>query len=229
MLVEDRATRFVFLGDYIDRGPDSKGVIEYLLEFKQRHSQVYTLMGNHELMLLYYLQGYDTAVFLNVGGQETLESYSIDAEDAPKRVKDLLPKEHLHFFTHLPLLWEDQHGIYVHAGVDSDVDLSRQVRSYCLWVRDEFIRTRSRFTKPVIFGHTTFQDPFVQQDKIGIDTGAVHGGRLTALLLPEKEFVSVTGESSTALKYPIRFADPKDLVQRGTFGAGLRKLFRFVS
>lgn len=226
-LVEDRADRFVFLGDYIDRGPDSKGVIERILDFKQQHPQTVTLMGNHEVMLLDYLQGYDDSVFPNVGGREMLASYSISPEIGSAKVKELLPQEHLAFFEQLPLLWEDQHGIYVHAGIEPGVPLSRQVSSYCLWIRDEFIRSPYPFDKPVVFGHTVFLEPFVQKDKIGIDTGAIYGGRLTALLLPEMEFVSVAGESSTASKFPITPTDPKSMVQRGTVNAGLSKLFRF--
>jgi len=195
-LVENQADAFIFLGDYIDRGPNSKKVIDCILDFKTKQQQVITLMGNHEFMLLNYLGGYEDSIFLRpgVGGLETLASYGINPKDGPESARQLIPDEHLAFFNELHLLWEDRHGIYVHAGLDPDVHLSRQSRDCCLWVRDEFIRSSCKFGKPVVFGHTVFKKPLVQKNKIGIDTGAVYGHKLTALLLPEKKFISVPGE-----------------------------------
>ncbi len=202
-LVEDKADSFVFLGDYIDRGPHSKEVVESIIDFQQRQDQVITLLGNHELMFLDYLMGCDPSFFLKVGGRETLNSYGIKPKSDPEKAKLLIPESHLHFFHHLQLFWENQHGIYVHAGVDPEVSLGRQVSAYCLWVRDDFINCQSSFGKPVVFGHTVFQEPLVQANKIGIDTGAVYGGKLTALILPEREWITVDGkgeeEDSTSL------------------------------
>ncbi len=193
-IVEDRADTLVFLGDYIDRGPDSKKVVKQILNLKKRHRQVITLMGNHEFMLLNYLHGYDDSVFLNVGGKQTLASYGIDPETGHEQVALDMPKEHLAFFNDLPFYWEDRYGIYVHAGLQPGLHISRQSRDTCLWIRDEFIRSSYSFDKPVVFGHTVFKKPFSKKNKIGIDTGAVYGKKLTALLLPEKEFISVPGE-----------------------------------
>ncbi|MCI5221443.1 MAG: serine/threonine protein phosphatase [Candidatus Electrothrix sp. AR4] len=194
-LVENEAESFVFLGDYIDRGPDSKQVVDAILKLKKRQRDVVTLLGNHEIMLIDYLRGHNDATFMKAGGGATLASYGIKPKTPPAQVKELLPEEHINFFNELPLLREDQHGIYVHAGLEPGVHLTRQVSSYCLWIRDEFIRSSYKFVKPVIFGHTVFRDPLVQKNKIGIDTGAVYGGKLTALLLPEKRFFSVDGEN----------------------------------
>ena len=181
-------------------------------------------MGNHERMLLDYLNGYDAATFLNAGGQETLASYGISPDTATEQVASLLPPEHIDFFENLPLHWEDSYGIYVHAGLDPDVHLSRQVAGCCLWIRDEFIRSQYRFDKLVVFGHTIFRKPLMQRNKIGIDTGAVYGGKLTALLLPERKFIAVNAkEPSYAPEVP---ADLESLVQEGTWGLGLSKLFR---
>jgi len=71
-----------------------------------------------------------------------------------------------------------------------------QTQDWCLWARDEFIYSSFHFGKRVIFGHTVFKEPYVRPEKIGIDTGAVYGGRLTCLVLPEGEFISVTGEEN---------------------------------
>ncbi|MDU9047419.1 MAG: metallophosphoesterase [Candidatus Electrothrix sp. Rat3] len=197
-LVNKEAETFVFLGDYIDRGPDSKDVVECILDFKKKRRNVITLLGNHEIMLTNYLRGYDDGTFIRAGGKETLLSYGINPKIKPEKVAKLFPEKHISFFRELPLLWENKHGIYVHAGLEPGVHITRQVSSYCLWARDEFIRSPYKFTKPVIFGHTVFREPLVQENKIGIDTGAVYGGKLTALILPEKRFVSVEGEKNSS-------------------------------
>jgi serine/threonine protein phosphatase 1 len=222
-LVEQRADSFIFLGDYIDRGPDSRGVVDCILDFRQTHPQTIALRGNHEQMLLYYLNGYDPATFLKAGGRETLASYGISPDAAPKDAAKLLPEAHKDFFANLPLHWEDTYGIYVHAGLEPGVHLSRQIPGSCLWIRDEFIRSQHRFDKLVVFGHTIFRKPLVQRNKIGIDTGAVYGGKLTALLLPEREFVSI--EAKEPSYAPEVSADLEGLFQEGTGGFGLGKLF----
>jgi serine/threonine protein phosphatase 1 len=223
-LIEDRAESFVFLGDYIDRGPDSKGVIELILSFRQRHPKTITLMGNHEMMLLEYLNGHDEDFFLSAGGMETLASYGFSPNTGPESVAAQLPSEHLEFFNELPILWEDRHGYYVHAGLEPGVHPSRQAAACCLWIRDEFIRSMHRFDKPVIFGHTVFKKPLVQRNKIGIDTGAVYGGRLTALLLPEREFISVAVPKCS--ERPEFAGNENGLIEGRTFGFGLRKFLR---
>ena len=199
-LIEDEAETFVFLGDYIDRGAESKEVVERILEFKKKHRNVITLLGNHEIMLVNYLKGYDDGTFMRAGGKETFISYGIKPKTKPDKAAKLFPEEHVNFFRELPLLWENEHGIYAHAGIEPGVHLTRQVSSYCLWIRDEFIRSPYKFSKPVVFGHTVFRDPLVQENKIGIDTGAVYGGKLTALLLPEKRFISVDGEKNCSAR-----------------------------
>ncbi len=201
--VEHRADTFVFLGDYIDRGPESKNVVDLILQLKKKHPHVITLLGNHEFMLLNYLAGLDDSLFLRVGGAQTLTSYDLPLDMAPTDICSHIPKEHLSFFHDLTLLWEDPHGIYVHAGLQPGTHLSRQTRDWCLWVRDEFIRSSCNFGKPVVFGHTVFNRPLVQKNKIGIDTGAVYGRKLTALLLPEMEFISVPGELEHAYPLPL--------------------------
>lgn len=199
--VERQADTIVFLGDYIDRGPDSKKVIDSILELKQQYS-VITLLGNHEYMLRNYLAENDNGLFLQFGGQETLASYGLPPDAPPAALKAAIPKKHLGFLYDLSLLWENKHAFYVHAGLQPGVHSSRQSRNWCLWARDAFIRSPHDFGKPVIFGHTVFQEPLVQKNKIGIDTGAVYGQSLTALLLPDKEFISVPGELKAP--YPIR-------------------------
>lgn len=185
---------FIFLGDYIDRGPSSQDVVEIILDLKKTHPRVITLLGNHEYMLLNYLEGLDDSIFLRAGGRQTLASYGLDPAMPLKEIQAGFPRNHLAFFQDLPLLWDDQYGIYVHAGLRPGLHLSRQTSDWCLWVRDEFIHSSHDFGKPVVFGHTVFPKPLIQKNKIGIDTGAVYGKTLTALLLPEKKFITVPGE-----------------------------------
>lgn len=191
--VQRRADTLVFLGDYIDRGPQSKQVVTTILELQKKHPRVITLMGNHEFLLLQHLAGEDSAVFLQAGGRQTLASYDIDPTMEPREATRRLPPEHLAFFRSLPLLWQDQHAIYVHAGLQPGRHLSQQTSQWCLWARDQFVRSNYDFGKPVVFGHTIFDQPHLTANKIGIDTGAVYGGKLTALLLPTRETVSVPG------------------------------------
>jgi len=199
--VLDQADRLVFLGDYIDRGPDSRGVVDRILALRREGRFVVTLMGNHEAMFLDYLAGRDPGVFLCNGGRETLASYELDG--LPQEEAALaLPPDHLAFFHDLLLCWEDEHAYYVHAGLEPGRHLTQQRPAWCLWVRREFLELRHDFGKPVVFGHTRQERPLVEKEKIGLDTGAVYGGPLTALLLPEKRFVSVPGEQRRPWRGP---------------------------
>jgi len=189
-----RADTFVFLGDYVDRGPNSKEVVATVLSLQKTHGRVIALMGNHDFLFLQYLTGQDSTLFLQVGGRQTLSSYGLSPTSDRDEIARLIPPAHLSFLKSLPLHWEDQHAIYVHAGLQPGCHLSQQTPQWCLWAREQFIHTTYDFGKPVVFGHTAFSDPLVASNRIGIDTGAVYGGRLTALLLPEREFVSVPGE-----------------------------------
>ena len=157
----------------------------------------------NDQVMINYLADLDDSVFLQVGGSQTLTSYGLPLDMPPADIRSHIPQEHLSFFYDLPLLWEDRYGIYVHAGLQPGVHLSRQTRGWCLWVRDEFIQSSYNFGKPVIFGHTVFKKPLIQKNKIGIDTGAVYGKKLTALLLPEMEFVSVPGEQEHPYPLPL--------------------------
>lgn len=193
-LVRNLADTFVFLGDYVDRGPDSRAVVTTLLAMKRQHGRVITLMGNHDLLFLQYLQGRGTPLFLEAGGLRTLASYGLGPEAGQEEMDARVPPDHRAFFETLPMLWEDRHGIYVHAGLDPGRPLSLQTQQWCLWVKDQQQGKIYSFGKPVVYGHTTHNVPQVAEDRIGIDTGAVFGGRLTALLLPQREFISVPGE-----------------------------------
>ncbi len=178
----------IFLGDYIDRGPDSCGVVEFVMELK-KNTDVVLLKGNHEKMLLEFLAGLNQFVYLENGGDLTLASYY--KKYRLREGEIIVPSEHVEFFNSLELYYESDQYIFVHAGLRDGVDLRGQKEEDLLWIREEFIYSAYDFGKTVIFGHTPFLHPFVGFRKIGIDTGAVFGNTLTALALPEMEFVSV--------------------------------------
>jgi serine/threonine protein phosphatase 1 len=179
--------QLIFIGDYIDRGPSSVEVVDYLIDLKKRFPGTIFLMGNHEDMLQNYLDGSDRFTYLLNGGQRTLEEY-LSRSNNPKTYP--VPSEHLEFFNSLCLYYQTEDYIFVHAGLRKKVPLESQEKMDLLWIRDEFIYSDFNFGKRVIFGHTPFKEPLLQSNKIGIDTGAVYGNRLTCIQLPQMEFFS---------------------------------------
>ncbi|MDY6990488.1 MAG: metallophosphoesterase family protein [Thermodesulfobacteriota bacterium] len=178
----------VFIGDYVDRGPQSKEVVDYLIDLAQQESRLVFLKGNHEQMLQDYLTGADRLGFLYNGGEATLESY-VKSKDQSET--SLVPLRHLEFFDNLRLYYETEDYIFVHGGLKPAVPLHEQREWDMLWIRDEFISSDFDFGKRVIFGHTPFREPLVLDNKIGIDTGAVYGNKLTCVELPAVRFFSV--------------------------------------
>jgi serine/threonine protein phosphatase 1 len=176
--------RLIFLGDYVDRGPDSMQVIEFLLDFKRRYGErIVFLQGNHEWMFSRYLIGEDCGPFLRCGGSQTIESYSLEGKALE------VPGSHRGFLEDLKPFHETESYIFVHAGLRPGVSLAAQSHEDLLWIRSPFLESPYNWGKRVIFGHTPFSAPLIEENKIGIDTGAAYGGRLTAIVLPDLEFV----------------------------------------
>jgi diadenosine tetraphosphatase ApaH/serine/threonine PP2A family protein phosphatase len=182
----------VTLGDYVDRGPDSRGVIERLLR-NPFQTPLVALKGNHESLLEAFLV--DPAVagqWRRLGGLETLHSYGVPVaslmigknyEEAAEALRAALPPAHLEFlrslWTSLPV------GKYFlcHAGVRPGIPLDRQSEEDMLWIREEFLSSRADFGKIVVHGHTPAESPEVLPNRINIDTGAFMTGRLTCAVL----------------------------------------------
>jgi serine/threonine protein phosphatase 1 len=184
--VNAREDTLVFIGDYVDRGPDSKGVIDSILEIRQVINNVVCLQGNHEQMFLnYYYEHRDEELFMHNGGLRTLISYGFMSEGRSENFN--VPEHHLQFFSALRPFYETDHYIFVHAGLRPGIPLEQQDMDDLLWIRYDFINSPFDFGKTVIFGHTpiSYHTPHIEKNKIGIDTGAVFGGRLTCLELPE--------------------------------------------
>jgi serine/threonine protein phosphatase 1 len=173
----------IFIGDYVDRGPDSSGVIEYIIGLKKKSDRVICLMGNHETLFMDYLEGKENQVFLFNGGVQTLDSYGgMELE---------VPEIHMDFLHSLQPYYQTKNYIFVHAGLRNNIPLGRQSLKDLLWIREEFITSHYNHGRRVIFGHTPYPMPLVHDNKIGIDTGAVYGGELTCLELPGVIFYAV--------------------------------------
>ncbi len=179
----------VFLGDYINRGPQSREVIDYLLNLRSQCARTVFLMGNHEHLLLNYADSGDVGMLhllRSMGVEATLNSYG----KAPVRsLLDLsfLPKTHLDFLRSLALSYHSDPYLFVHADTELDDGDPR-------WI-DQLLASRRLIQKKtpsanhvMVFGHTALLTPLVMPDRIGIDTGAVHGNVLTALELPRIRF-----------------------------------------
>jgi serine/threonine protein phosphatase 1 len=188
--IDPLADTLIFIGDYLDRGPEVRGVIDTLLDLKETCANLICLRGNHESMFInYYLDGRDEELFLNNGGQSTLDSYGISLDEA--RTGKGFPENHLRFLTSLPLVHETDDYFFVHAGLRPGIALADQSSEDMLWIRHEFIDTGWDFGRTVVFGHTSLSKPLLEKNKIGIDTGAVYGGRLTCIELPSRRITQV--------------------------------------
>lgn len=185
------ADELVFIGDYIDRGPDSKGVIDYLLTLRGRYT---FLMGNHERMFLDFLQGNDRYLFLYNGGTETLESYGGVGK---------IPAAHLDFLNRLLLYYETDDHLFVHGGIRPGIPIQEQDSKDLLWIREEFYAYPGRYPKTVVFGHTPMREVLMESDRIGIDTACVYGNKLTCLILPSRQVIQVSNPLDEASRAAI--------------------------
>lgn len=181
----------VFIGDYIDRADSGPDVVDFILALRKRFWRVICLCGNHESMFLNYLQGLDEDMYLQNGGAATLKAYGIKASAGVWQRAAKIPPAHLTFFKTLLPYYETDHYIFVHAGLLPGLPLNAQSEFDMQWIRQDFIESGYDFGKIVVFGHTRLPEPLVQKNKIGIDTGAVYGGKLTCVELPATRFYQV--------------------------------------
>jgi serine/threonine protein phosphatase 1 len=175
----------VFMGDYIDRGPDSRRVVDKILDFKKKFPLTKTLRGNHEEMLLSYLDlgGSNGEVYLGNGGEQTMLSYGVESLEHTEGIEKI-PREHIDFYLGLERLIVSDRYIFVHAGIDPLRPLDSQPDETIYWIREEFIFGNVNLGKVVVFGHTPFQDVFGEKgNKLGVDTGAVFGNKLSCVEL----------------------------------------------
>ena len=184
-------TTVVLLGDLVDRGPDSKGVLKRARKW-QKQRKVRILAGNHEEMFLLSFRKKDVLRhFLRFGGRETLRSYGLDAK--AKNKKDLeslqqlmleaVPQKHLEFIRDMENCVVIGDYAFVHAGIMPGVKLEDQKGADLRWIREPFLSHEKPHSHFVVHGHTIYNKPEIRDNRIGIDTGAFNSGRLTALVL----------------------------------------------
>jgi serine/threonine protein phosphatase 1 len=194
----EEATRreLIFLGDYVDRGPDSRGVIDLILATAAESDfwLVTALKGNHEQALLQFLVEPELwPMWQGFGARETLLSYGVtppaagsepdDWTRASREMNAAIPEEHKHFLESLDLVADRGGYLCAHAGVRPGSPLDQQTEQDLLWIRDDFLRSERRLEKVIVHGHTPAEEAYVGHHRIGLDTGAYATSVLTAIKL----------------------------------------------
>jgi serine/threonine protein phosphatase 1 len=199
----------VFLGDYVDRGSESRRVVDIILELST-HCDVIALKGNHEAMLLDFLERPESpgaGLFVLNGGASTLANY-----EGPGGSFEF-PNEHINFFRTLRLYYETDQYFFVHAGVPNQpLSLIDEVKDEMtmLWSRQPFLSSTYKWEKIVVHGHTPVDMVDVKANRINLDTGCVYDGKLTALELPARKFHSVEkGTKAEAPVFPKEFSSSR--------------------
>jgi len=200
-----RRNFIVFLGDFIDRGPESRGVIERLRSYDPRNAEPVFLAGNHEEFFLRVLQGEKSILdnWLKYGGLECVESYGLDAtrliameeEAALRALREAVPQAHVEFLRKLSDTFRFGDYLFVHAGIRPGVPLEAQDPRDLRWIREPFLEDRIDHGFIVVHGHTVVDEVAERPNRIGIDTGAYRTGRLTAAIIEgdKRRFISTMG------------------------------------
>ena len=192
-LAPSAADKLVFLGDYVDRGPGSKAVVDRMLRLRHEGPRCVFLKGNHEDMFLAFmgLEGQYGDSFLYNGGNATLKSYGVERHP-PHELPKRLPPEHLAFFQALEMQHRLGDFLCVHAGLNPRRPLHDQDREDLLWIRGAFIHNPHPFPVTVVFGHTPRREVlFDLPYKIGLDTGLVYSNKLSCIELSRKQLFQI--------------------------------------
>jgi serine/threonine protein phosphatase 1 len=190
----------VYLGDYVDRGPDSRATLDLLIRRSRRGNAVF-LKGNHEAFLdVVFRDPTRMTNWFQVGGMQTLMSYGLspslhpDDEEQRELVREFaaaLPPQHLDFLQRLRLTFTCGDFFFVHAGVRPGIALSEQQEDDLLWIREKFLRSQKNFGKYVVHGHTPVRSAEVLSNRANIDTGAYATGNLTLLSIQGSRLLAV--------------------------------------
>lgn len=186
----DRDWRVVHLGDYVDRGPDSRGVIDFLIK-AARDPRVVNLAGNHDLGFLEFLATPDrNSIFASFGGRETAESYGIEADFSAdgihrshRELARAVPRSHSEFLGGLHFAVTFGDFFFCHAGIRPGVALDRQDPQDLVWIRGEFHRYSDLHPKVIVHGHTPCRTPELLPNRVNLDTGAFQSGVLSAIVI----------------------------------------------
>ncbi len=192
---EGISSRVILLGDLVDRGPDSAGVIDFAKKWSKRHS-VRILWGNHEEMFVKAFEEKDVLRhFLRHGGRETLMSYGMERKafsklslsEIQQRMNEAVPAKHRKFMSKFEDMVLVGDYLFVHAGIKPGVPLEEQKKRTLRWIREPFLSHKKSHGPVVVHGHTITDEPVNAGNRIGIDTGAYATGRLTGLVLEGKK------------------------------------------
>jgi len=197
----------IFVGDYVDRGPSVRDVIEIVLDLRKGPAEVVCLKGNHEDMMLSFLgmKGNYGDSFLFNGGAATLDSYGV-GEGEIEFARHRLPDSHINFLVGLSLSYLRPPYLFVHAGVMPSRQLEEQTAEDMLWIRQEFLYNAHQIGATVVFGHTPMRGVmFDLPYKLGIDTGLVYGGKLTCVELNHGAIYQVERRSRQVRARPASF------------------------
>jgi serine/threonine protein phosphatase 1 len=184
-------TQLILLGDLVDRGPDSRGVVERAMRLRDGPFETRFLMGNHEEVFVRAVGGDLRALrmLLRIGGRETVLSYGVSAEDyrnldfedLAALLQQQVPADHVDFLARFEDRIEAGDYLFVHAGIRPGVELEDQSTADLRWIRQEFLRHRESHGKLIVHGHSISDEVDIRPNRIGIDTGAFATGRLTAI------------------------------------------------
>jgi serine/threonine protein phosphatase 1 len=188
-----RKALLVFLGDLIDRGPNSAQVIERLRTYRHERIRTVFVLGNHEEVLLRILQGDPSLIpsWLRFGGAECLESYGVDPRklarqpdgEALETIRNAIPGEHAEFLASFLDTCRFGDYLFVHAGIRPGISIDEQLQSDLRWIREPFLLDDTDHGCVVVHGHTICEEVEERPNRIGIDTGAYRTGVLTALAI----------------------------------------------
>lgn len=207
--------RIIFLGDYTDRGPQSREVIEFLIENQSNPNWV-MLKGNHDRMFEWFLRDpsmEDPQLFIDLtwmdpklGGLTTLASYGVNIEGRLRRralqedARANVPAAHIAFLQGLPLTHEEDRIFFCHAGVRPGVALADQVENDLIWIREEFVNDTSDHGALVVHGHTALEEAQHYGNRVNLDSGAGYGRPLTAAAFEDGRVFVLTENGRDALK-----------------------------
>lgn len=226
VIAQDRAAHgggaspIIHIGDLVDRGPDAKGVIQYLIDGIEAGEDWLVLCGNHDQLFSDFLQGGDgthprlrdglTWHHHMLGGKATLESYGVKRKLLERdttfreRARAMVPEAHRAFLADLPLWHREGDMIFVHAGIRPGFPMDAQDEDDLMWIRDEFLWHLNDHEALIVHGHTPVDEPTHYGNRVNIDTGAGWGNDLTPVVFDEGTCFALASEGREKLKVPRR-------------------------
>ena len=207
--------RVIFVGDYVDRGPNSKGVIQFLIDGLANGKNWVCLLGNHDRMFSYFMEETPrsdlrlrirfTWLHDRLGGKDTLASYGINVEDddsllsVHSRARAAVPESHLEFLQSRPYFHQENQLLFVHAGIRPDVPFEQQDKEDLLWIRQEFHEDTRQYPWLVVHGHTPVSEARHYGNRVNLDTGSGYGEQLSTAAFEGENCWLLTDAGRSAL------------------------------